>query len=160
VSCLLWCFAWPLAGTILDMRRASSSSGGSKPAVSRAATPPAAVATAPTAATNQVRTVSFVDRVVWDFVGNVYAPAALIGDVDRDGVRRRLGCCFYRLGFGLMQQQIQLLMRRNAQNNEFAVGNINGTLAIFKGLAAPRPWKVCNNLGTVRQLRHVGILEQ
>ena len=57
----------------------------------RAATPPAAAATAPTPATNQVRTVSFVDRVVWDFVGNVYAPAALIGDVDRDGVRWRAG---------------------------------------------------------------------
>ena len=35
----------------------------------------------------QVRPVSFVHHVVWDFVGNVYAPAALIGDVDRDGVR-------------------------------------------------------------------------
>jgi sensor domain CHASE-containing protein len=36
----------------------------------------------------QLHTRTLVDRVVWDYQGNVYAPAALLADVDRDGVRR------------------------------------------------------------------------
>eukprot|EP00160_Parvularia_atlantis_P008340 Unigene17579_Nuclearia_a/m.51343 Unigene17579_Nuclearia_a/g.51343 ORF Unigene17579_Nuclearia_a/g.51343 Unigene17579_Nuclearia_a/m.51343 type:complete len:445 (-) Unigene17579_Nuclearia_a:107-1441(-) len=67
----------------------------------------------------RLRTVEFTDSVQWSFAGNVAAAAVAVGDVDNDG------------------------------HHEFVVGNVKGVLAVFKGLASSKPWKVCHNLGTI-----------
>ena len=35
------------------------------------------------------------------------------------------------------------------QLNELAIGNVTGTLAVFKGVERSKPWKSCNDLGNV-----------
>ncbi|KAI8390235.1 hypothetical protein BD560DRAFT_380342 [Blakeslea trispora] len=67
-----------------------------------------------------MRTISLVKRLKWSFSGNMNPHALVIGDVDNDG------------------------------ENEFAVGNLNGDLAIFKGHCGDGfPSYVCRGLGTI-----------
>ena len=35
------------------------------------------------------------------------------------------------------------------QLNELAIGNVTGTLAVFKGVESSKPWKSCSDLGNV-----------
>ena len=35
------------------------------------------------------------------------------------------------------------------QLNELAIGNVTGTLAVFKGVESSKPWKSCTDLGNV-----------
>ncbi|XP_052270398.1 KICSTOR complex protein ITFG2-like isoform X3 [Dreissena polymorpha] len=64
------------------------------------------------------RTVSFVERVEVEFSGNLFNQAIILGDFDND------------------------------KGNELAVGNIDGTLAIFKG-RGHKPWRKCSDLGMI-----------
>lgn len=64
------------------------------------------------------RTVSFVERVEVEFSGVIFNQAIVLGDLDND------------------------------KGNELAVGNIDGTLAVFKG-RGHKPWKRCSNLGMI-----------
>lgn len=64
------------------------------------------------------RTVSFVERVEVEFSGNVFSQAIVLGDLDND------------------------------KGNELAVGNVDGSLAIFKG-RGHKPWRTCSNLGMI-----------
>ncbi|CAI9739426.1 complex ITFG2-like isoform X1 [Octopus vulgaris] len=65
-----------------------------------------------------MRAVSFVDRIELDFSKNLLNDALALGDVDNDG------------------------------GNELAVGNIEGSLSIFKGKKSS-PWKKCSDLGMI-----------
>lgn len=64
------------------------------------------------------RTISFVERVEVEYSGNIFNQAILLGDLDND------------------------------KANELAVGNIDGTLFIFKGRERT-PWRKCTNLGMI-----------
>jgi len=76
-----------------------------------------------------MRTVSFPNSVKWEFHGNVHQSAVVLGDLDNDG------------------------------DSEFAVGNSQGFLAVFKGLDYQRPWRTASGLGSVRILpRHFLLL--
>jgi hypothetical protein len=65
------------------------------------------------------RSVSFVERLELEFSGNHFGHAMSLGDVDGDGL------------------------------NEFMIGNVDGTLSIFKGNGSRQPWKQATNLGTI-----------
>ncbi|KAI9141459.1 hypothetical protein BKA69DRAFT_1124783 [Paraphysoderma sedebokerense] len=65
------------------------------------------------------RTVSIKEKVKWKFYGNMNSSALTIGDVDND------------------------------KDNEFIVGNIHGTLGIFKHITSRDPWLIAQNLGTI-----------
>lgn len=39
-----------------------------------------------------------------------------------------------------------------SQLNEFIIGNVEGTLAIFKGNGSKTPWRKCKGLGTVSDI--------
>lgn len=64
------------------------------------------------------RTVSFVERIEVEFAGNIFNQSIVLGDFDND------------------------------KGNELAVGNIDGSLAIFKG-RGHKPWRKCSNLGMI-----------
>ncbi|CAE1251378.1 ITFG2 [Acanthosepion pharaonis] len=65
-----------------------------------------------------MRAVSFVERIELDFSKNLLNDALALGDIDNDG------------------------------GNELAVGNIEGTLSVFKGKEFS-PWKKCSDLGMI-----------
>jgi len=65
------------------------------------------------------RSIALTDKVKWKFSGNMNSSALAVGDVDNDG------------------------------DNEFVVGNIHGTLGIFKYISSKEPWKVVHHLGTI-----------
>eukprot|EP00118_Oscarella_pearsei_P016281 m.154144 g.154144 ORF g.154144 m.154144 type:complete len:232 (+) comp38632_c0_seq25:116-811(+) len=65
------------------------------------------------------RSVCFVKRLQLHFKGNVFSQALCLGDVDNDG------------------------------RNECAIGNVEGCLAVFKKAKHDKPWRVCNDLGTI-----------
>ena len=91
-----------------------------------------------------IRSLSLAHRLVWNFSGNLNAPAVALGDVDNDGVSQlHIGvwtiCAFVKTDL--------------LQDNEFVVGNVHGDLAIFKGEHSDIPWWICYDLGTVRVFR-------
>ncbi|XP_065909231.1 KICSTOR complex protein ITFG2-like [Dysidea avara] len=64
-------------------------------------------------------TLSFVERVELEFSGNHFSHALCLEDVDNDGL------------------------------NELAIGNVVGTLAVFKSVESSKPWKSCTDLGNL-----------
>jgi hypothetical protein len=68
------------------------------------------------------RSVSFVERVELQFKGNVFSQALCLGDVDNDG------------------------------RSELVVGNVQGDLAIFKEEERNKPWRSCQDLGSVAKI--------
>ncbi|XP_065835930.1 KICSTOR complex protein ITFG2-like [Oscarella lobularis] len=65
------------------------------------------------------RSVCFVNRVELHFKGNVFSQALCLGDVDNDG------------------------------RNECIVGNVEGSLAVFKKGDRDKPWRSCSDLGMI-----------
>ena len=41
------------------------------------------------------------------------------------------------------------------QLNELAIGNVTGTLAVFKGVESSKPWKSCSDLGNVSYCAYI-----
>ncbi|KAL5503159.1 hypothetical protein EMCRGX_G010066 [Ephydatia muelleri] len=66
-----------------------------------------------------MRSISFVKRLELEFPGNHFSHALSLGDVDNDGA------------------------------DELVIGNVDGTLAVFKGELSSKPWKGISGLGTI-----------
>ncbi|CAI8001739.1 KICSTOR complex protein ITFG2 [Geodia barretti] len=77
-----------------------------------------------------MRSVSFVDRLEFEFAGNHSSHGLCLGDVDGDGL------------------------------NELVVGSVDGVLAIFKEIKNTKPWRKCSDLGMITSVAVGDILNK
>ncbi len=89
------------------------------------------------------RSVSFVERLELDFQGNHFCQALSLGDVDGDGV-----------SFFCKQYLFYIILNGLSQLNEFIIGSVDGTMAIFKGNGSSKPWRIAKGLGTVSTMQN------